>query len=91
MRSPVAIVKTTKVDTPIPPEAAPADTIESVSVCTVMLVMLPAVAAPIVMPLRVMVKAVLDAIPALTVVMTKTVAAGEASCVDIPVTDECAV
>lgn len=52
------------------PEAAPADATESASVCTVMPVELPAVAAPIVKPLSVTVKAVLGAIPAVAVVMT---------------------
>ena len=46
----------------IPPDATPADAAVSASVCTVMPVALPAVAAPIVRPLRVMVKAVLGAI-----------------------------
>ena len=48
----------------IPPDATLSDAIVSVSVCTVMPVVLPAVAAPIVMPLRVMVKAVFGAIEA---------------------------
>ncbi len=56
--------------TPIPPEAAPADATVSESVCTVMPVALPAVAAPIINPDRVMVKAVLAKMPALAVVMT---------------------
>ena len=46
----------------IPPDATPADAAVSMSVCTVTPVALPAVAAPIVRPLRVMVKAVLEAI-----------------------------
>ena len=46
----------------IPPEATPADAAVSESVCTVMPVLLPAVAAPIVKPLRVMVKTVLRSI-----------------------------
>ena len=54
----------------IPPEATPVDATVSASVCTVMPEALPAVAAPIVRPLRVMVKAVLAAIPATAVVMT---------------------
>ncbi len=54
----------------IPPEATPADATVSASVCTVMPVVLPAVAAPIVRPLRVMVKGVLAAIPRTAVVMT---------------------
>ena len=54
----------------IPPDATPADATVSASVCTVMPVVLPAVAAPIVRPLRVMVKAVLAAMPATAVAMT---------------------
>jgi hypothetical protein len=54
----------------MPPEAAPADATMSASVCTVMPVVLPAVAAPIVKPLRVMVKAVVAAMPTTAVVMT---------------------
>ncbi len=62
---------------PIPPEAAPADArVAAVSVCTVMPVALPAVAAPIVKPLRVMVNAVLAAMPAIKVLMTICVAVG---------------
>ncbi len=53
----------------IPPEATPVDAAASASVCTVTPVALPAVAAPIVRPLRVMVKAALAAIPAIAVVM----------------------
>ena len=54
----------------IPPDGTPADATVSASVCTVMPVLLPAVTAPIVRPLRVMVKAVLAEIPATAVVMT---------------------
>ena len=54
----------------IPPDATPADATVSASVCTVMPVALPAVTAPIVTPLRVMVKVVSAAIPAMAVVMT---------------------
>ena len=50
------------IEAAIPPEATPADAAVSASVCTVTPVALPAVAAPIVRPLRVMVKAVLGAI-----------------------------
>ena len=60
----------------IAPEATPAEATVSASVCTVMPVALPAVAAPMVRPLRVMVKAVLAAIPATAVVMTMAVAVG---------------
>ncbi len=55
---------------PISPEAVPADATVSESVCTVMPVALPAVAAPIVKPLRVMVKAVDAEMPKTAVVMT---------------------
>ena len=48
----------------------------SVSVCTVIPVALPAVAAPIVRPLRVMVKAVAAGMPTVSVVMTIEVAVG---------------
>ena len=54
----------------IPPDAIPTDATVSASVCTVMPVALPAVAAPIVTPLRVMVKAVVAAMPTMAVVMT---------------------
>ena len=54
----------------IPPDATPADATVSASVCTVMPVALPAATAPIVRPLRVMVKAVLAKTPATAVVMT---------------------
>ena len=54
----------------IPPDATPADATVSASGCTVMPVALPAVTAPIVRSLRVMVKAVLAEIPATAVVMT---------------------
>ena len=72
---------------PIPPEATPADTRVSASVCTVMPVALPAVAAPIVRPLRVMVKGELAAIPAMAVVMTMAVAVGAAEVAVIVATD----
>ena len=55
---------------PITPDATPADATVSASVCTVMPVGLPAVTAPIVTPLRVMVKAVVAAMPTTAVVMT---------------------
>ncbi len=55
----------------IPPEATPADATVSASVCNVMPVALPAsAAAPIVKPLRVMVNAVVAAMPTTAVVMT---------------------
>ena len=53
----------------IPPEATPADATVSASVCTVMPVALPAVAAPIVRPVSVMVKGVAAAMPTTAVVM----------------------
>ena len=55
---------------PIMPEAMPTDATVSASVCTVMPVALPAVSAPMVRPVSVMVTAVLAAIPTTAVVMT---------------------
>ena len=72
---------------PIPPDATPADAAVSASVCTVMPSALPAVAAPIVRPLRVMVKAVFAAIPATAVVMTMAMAVGVAEVAVIVATD----
>ena len=69
------------------PEASPPDATVSASVCTVMPVALPAVAAPIVRPLRVMVKAVLAGIPATAVVMTMAVAVGAAEVAVMVATD----
>ena len=70
-RSPGAMVNKTEVTAPpIEPDATPADATVSASVCTVMPVALPAATAPIVRPLRVMVKAVLAKTPATAVVMT---------------------
>ena len=60
----------------IPPDATPADATMSASVRTVMPVALPAVAAPIVTPLRVMMKAVLAASVMPAVVMMIDVAPG---------------
>ncbi len=54
----------------IEPEYTPIDAAVSTLVCTVMPVALPAVAAPIVKPNRVMVKAVDAAMPTTAVVMT---------------------
>ncbi len=51
------------------PEAAPTDASRSVSVCTVMPVALPAVAAPIVKPPRVILKVVIASMPTTAVVM----------------------
>ena len=76
LRSPAAIVKVKPSGTPIPPELTPTDGSVSVSVCTVMPVALPPVAAPIVKPLRVMVKAVFASMPATAVVMTIAVKVG---------------
>ena len=53
----------------IPPDGTPADATVSASVCTVMPVALPAVAAPIVRPVSVMVKGVAAAMPTTAVVM----------------------
>ena len=76
-RSAAAIVKLTEVGWDvIEPDATPADTVESASVCTVILVPLPAFATPIVKPLRVIVKAVFAGMPATAVVMTMEVAPG---------------
>jgi len=71
----------------IEPDAAPADAVTSASVCTVMPVALPALAAPIVNPLRVMVNAVFAAMPAIAVVMTMEVAPGAAEVAVIAATD----
>ena len=70
-RSPAAMVNTTPVGcVDIKPDGAPAEATVSASVDTVMPVGLPAVAAPIVRPERVMVKAVFAAMPITAVVMT---------------------
>jgi len=69
-RSPGAIVQTAVGWEVITPEGTPADKTTSPSVCTVMPVALPAFAAPIVKPLRVMVKTVFAAMPAIKVLMT---------------------
>ena len=58
----------------IPPDVTPADATVSASVCTVMPVALPAVAAPIVRPVSVMVKGVVAAMPTTAVVMTMELA-----------------
>ena len=72
---------------PIPPDATPADATVSASVCTVMPVVLPAAAAPIVTPLRVMVTAVAAAMPTTAVVKTMAVAVGAAEVAVIAATD----
>ncbi len=69
------------------PEVSPADAMVSASVCTVMPVVLPVVAAPIVKPEIVMVKAVPAAIPATAVVMTTEVAPVAAAAAVIVPTD----
>ena len=71
----------------IEPDATPGDANASLSVCTVMPVALPALRAPIVKPLRVMVKAVFAAIPATAVVMTIEVAPGAAEVAVMVATD----
>jgi len=87
-RSPAAIVITTSVGwVVIAPDATPADAVTSPSVCTVMPVALPAFVAPIVKPLRVMVKAVFAAMPATAVVMTMEVAVGAAEVAVMVATD----
>ena len=76
-RSPAAMVKTTPVGcVDMVPEGAPSEATVSASVDTVMPVGLPAVAAPIVRPERVMVKAVAAGMPATLVEMTICVAVG---------------
>ncbi len=60
----------------------PSETMTSASVCTSMPVELPAVVAPIVKPLRVMVNTVLAAMPMVAVVTTIAVAVGAA---EVPV------
>ncbi len=70
-------VKTSCVN--IPPEATPADATESASVCKVMPVALPTVAAPIATPLRVMVKAVAAPMPVVEVMIMIAVAVGGAA------------
>ena len=60
----------------IPPDGAPPDATVSASVCTVMPVALPAVAAPIVTPLRVRMKVVAAGMPASLVEMTICIAVG---------------
>ena len=70
------------------PEATPADAVTSASVCTVMPAGLSAsAAAPIVKPLRVMVKVVFAAMPATAVVMTMEVAPGAAEVAVMVATD----
>jgi len=82
------IVMTTEVGCDvIAPDAAPADAVTSASVCTVMPVELPALTAPIVIPLRVMVKAVFAAMPATAVVMTMEVNVGAAEVAVMAATD----
>ena len=76
-RSPAAIVNKTPVGcVDMVPEAAPAEATVSASVDTVMPVGLPAAAAPIVRPERVMMKAVAAGMPATLVEMTICVAEG---------------
>jgi hypothetical protein len=60
----------------IPPDSTPTDATVSASVCTKMPVVLPAVAAPMVRPVSVMVKAVLAASVVPAVVMTMQVTPG---------------
>ena len=91
-RSPAAIVRTTAVGAVcavavIEPDATPADAVTSASVCTVMPVALPALTAPIVIPLRVMVKGVFAAMPATAVVMTMEVNVGAAEVAVMVATD----
>ena len=62
------------------PEFTPADATVSADVCTVIPVVLPTVAGPIVRPLRVMVKAVPAGMPTVAVMMTIEVAVGADTC-----------
>ena len=62
----------------------PSDATVSASVCTVMPVALSAATAPIVSPLRVMVKAVVAAMPTTAVVMTMELAEMADSAVMVP-------
>ena len=86
-RSAVAIIKETAVGTPIPLEGAPADSRLSADVFTVIPVVLPAAAAPILRPPRVMVKAVPAGMPDHAVVMTIEVAVGTDTCPVMVATD----
>ena len=82
-RLPAAMVMDTAVGVLMPPLGAPADTAVSVSVCTVMPVVEPAVAAPMVRPASVMVKGVPAGMGAFEMVITKRLFA--VSCVDVAV------
>ena len=76
-RSAAAIFNETEVGcVNMPPVATPADDTMSESVCTVMPSALPAVTAPIVTPLRVIVKTVAALMPVVAVVMTMAVPVG---------------
>ncbi len=70
----------------MPPLGAPSDTAVSVSVCTVMPVVEPAVAAPMVRPASVMVKGVLAGMGAFEMVITKQFEQKE-FCTDVAVKD----
>ncbi len=85
--TPPDVMEEKKMTPDIAPDATPADTVTSASVCTVMPVALPAFVAPIVNPLRVMVKAVFAAMPAIAVVMTMEVAPGAAEVAVMVATD----
>ena len=82
----VALVRV--VDGLISPEATPAEAVESVSVCIVMPEALPAVAAPMVRPLRVMATGEQQAMLTLAVVMRSDVAAGRDTAPVKAATDE---
>ena len=75
-------------DVAITPENTPADAVGSVSVCTVTQLVHPAVAAPIVRPLKVMVKAIFAPILAPPVVMMMRVGAGTDGVAHMPDTDD---
>ncbi len=78
-----AMVMDTAVGVLMPPLGAPSDTVVSVSVCTVMPVVEPAVAAPMVRPASVMVKGVPAEMGAFEMVITKRLFA--VSCEDVAV------
>ncbi len=84
-RLPAAMVMVTAVGVLMPPLGAPADVVVSVSVLTVIPVVEPAVAAPMVRPASVMVKGVPAGMGAAAMVITKRLFV--VSCVDVAVKD----
>ncbi len=71
----------------IPPDGVPSDSTVSASVRTVMPVAFPAAAAPIVTPLSVILKAVLELMPTFAVVMMSRVLVGAATVAVMAATD----